>query len=75
MIKKSLRKDWLSSEEELELSRLEVPVKSKSDKSRIELMMLFVRPRLPLLKESSLEEELLFSTPQEDLTSWLLTLS
>ena len=53
MIKKNFKKDFLNCQEELAFSKLEEPLKSRSDKLRIESKMRFVLPRPPLKKESS----------------------
>ena len=57
----------------MESSKLVVPVKSKSEKLRIESMMPSVLPELPLLKVSSLEEEVLSFMLLKVSKNWLAT--
>ena len=59
----------------MESSRLEEPAKSKLEKLRIESMMPSVPPEQPLLKVSSLEEEVPSSMLLKVSRSWLATLS
>lgn len=71
MIRKNSNKDLQNLKEVLESSRLEVDPKLKSEKSRTELLMLFVLPRPLLLKVLSQEEEQLFFMPHSNLINLL----
>lgn len=66
-IKKNFKKDYQSLLEELVFSKLEVDLKYKLDKLKIEYKMLFVQLELLFKKESLLEEVVLYFMHHEHL--------
>lgn len=66
-IKKNFKKDYQSLLEELVFSKLEVDLKYKLDKLKIEYKMLFVQLGLLFKKESLLEEVVLYFMHHEHL--------